>query len=149
MRISTRFSDSIHILAFIEIYDNIKLSSETIAGSIETSPVVVRRLMGTLRSAGLLATKQGTAEPKLAKDPREITLLDVYFATEGNNPLFELDKKTNPECIVGGNIQDVLGDYYEEAKLAAQRKLNSVTLEDVIETILVKQKLKEVKNISE
>ena len=47
MRISTRFSDSIHILAFIETYKGkLPLSSEHIAESIETSPVVVRRLMG-------------------------------------------------------------------------------------------------------
>lgn len=142
MRVSTRFSDSIHILAFIEIYKDIKLSSEVISSSVETSAVVIRRLMGILREAGLIDTKQGTAEPKLAKNPADITLLDVYLATEGNRPLFELDKKTNPNCIVGGNIQDVLGNYYEDAKIAAQRKLNEVTLQDVIETILVKQKYK-------
>ncbi|APX73187.1 Rrf2 family transcriptional regulator [Companilactobacillus allii] len=146
MRVSTRFSDSIHILAFIEIYKDIRLSSEVIASSVETSPVVIRRLMGVLREAGLIATKQGSAEPKLAREPKDITLLDIYFATEGNKPLFELDKKTNPECIVGGNIQDVLGDYYEQAKISAQRKLNDTTLQDLIETILVKQKAKEIAN---
>lgn len=142
MRISTRFSDSIHILAFIEIYKDIKLSSDVIASSVETSAVVIRRLMGVLRESGLIDTKQGTVEPKLAKDPKDITLLDVYLATEGDKPIFELDKKTNPDCIVGGNIQDVLGNYYEDAKIAAQRQLNKITLEDVIETILVKQKYK-------
>lgn len=144
MRVSTRFSDSIHILAFIEIYKNIRLSSEVIASSVETSPVVIRRLMGVLREAGLIATKQGSVEPKLARNPKDITLLDIYFATEGNKPLFELDKKTNPECIVGGNIQGVLGDYYEQAKISAQRKLNDTTLQDLIETILVRQKATEI-----
>lgn len=146
MRISTRFSDSIHILAFIEVYKDIKLSSDVIASSVNTSAVVIRRLMGVLRAAGLIDTKQGSAEPKLAKDPSEITLLDIYFATEGNKPIFELDKNTNPDCIVGGNIQEVLGNYYEDAKIAAQRKLNETTLEDLIETILVKQKYKNSKN---
>lgn len=146
MRISTRFSDSIHILAFIEVYKDIKLSSDVIASSLNTSAVVIRRLMGVLRAAGLIDTKQGSAEPKLAKDPSEITLLDIYFATEGNKPIFELDKNTNPDCIVGGNIQEVLGNYYEDAKIAAQRKLNETTLEDLIETILVKQKYKNSKN---
>lgn len=148
MRISTRFSDSIHILAFIEIYKDIKLSSDVIASSVETSAVVIRRLMGVLRESGLIDTKQGTVEPKLAKDPKDITLLDVYLATEGDKPIFELDKKTNPDCIVGGNIQDVLGNYYEDAKIAAQRQLNKITLEDVIETILVKQKYKTNKKSS-
>ena len=52
MKISTRFSDAIHLLAFIDIYKGkIPLSSENIAGSIETSPVMVRKLMGELRKA--------------------------------------------------------------------------------------------------
>ncbi|MGQ2374911.1 Rrf2 family transcriptional regulator [Companilactobacillus zhachilii] len=143
MRVSTRFSDSVHILAFIKIYQDQRLSSESIANSVETSPVVVRRLMSILRENGLIATKKGTAEPKLAKDPQDITLLDVYLATEGERQLFTLDTNTNPDCIVGGNIQKVLGTYYEDAKMAALRKFNSVSLKDIIETILVEQKAKE------
>lgn len=142
MRISTRFSDSIHILAFMNIYSNIRLSSDTIAGSVETSPVVIRRLMSALRKAGLITTKRGNPEPKLAKPPTQITLLEIYFAVEGERSLFELDKKTNPACIVGGNIQSVLGGYYEQAKLAAQEKLRSYTLQDVIDDILKKENSK-------
>lgn len=143
MRVSTRFSDSIHILAFINIYKDQKLSSELIASSIETSPVVVRRLMSALRDANLIDTKKGTAEPKLSLDPKGITLLDVYCAVEGNRQLFTLDTSTNPDCIVGGNIQKVLGHYYEDAKLAALRKLNNVSLQEIIDSILVEQKAKE------
>lgn len=143
MRVSTRFSDSVHILAFIDIYQSSKLSSELIASSIETSPVVVRRLMSNLREAGLIATKKGTAEPKLAKKTSEITLLDIYLAVEGDRQLFTLDTNTNPECIVGGNIQKVLGAYYEDAKMAALKKFNQVSLQDIIDTILVEQKAKE------
>lgn len=146
MRVSTRFSDSIHILAFLEIYKQSKLSSELISSSIETSPVVVRRLMSTLREAGLIDTKKGTAEPKLSKDPEKITLLDVYLAVESGKELFALDTNTNPDCIVGGNIQKVLGSYYKKAEMAALRELNKVSLEDIIETILVEQKIKENNN---
>lgn len=143
MRISTRFSDSVHILAFLEIHQNQKLSSELIANSLKTSPVVVRRLMSNLRQAGLIDTKRGSAEPKLSKDPNEITLLDIYLTVEGDKQLFTLDTNTNPDDIVGGNIQKVLGTYYEDAKLAALRKFNNVSLQDIIESILVEQKEKE------
>ena len=70
-------------------------------------------------------------------------MLDVYLAVEGDKQLFTLDTNTNPDCIVGGNIQKVLGNYYEEAKIAALRKFNNVSLQDIIETILVEQKAKE------
>ncbi|MQS76346.1 Rrf2 family transcriptional regulator [Companilactobacillus halodurans] len=142
MRVSTKFSDSVHILAFIEIYKDQKLSSELIAKSIETSPVVVRRLMGNLRNADLIDTKKGTAEAKLSKDSDKITLLDIYLAVEGNKKLFTVDSHTNSNCIVGGNIQKVLSSYYEDAQMAALRKFNDVTLQDITKNILVEQKIK-------
>ncbi|GMM13277.1 Rrf2 family transcriptional regulator [Lactobacillus amylovorus subsp. animalium] len=144
MKISTRFSDAIHLLAFIHIYKGqIPLTSENISGSIETSPVMVRKLMGELRKAGLIETKHGTPDPKLAKPTDRISLLDVYLAVEKDKPLFEIDHKTNPQCIVGGNIQGTLKEYYSQAEVAAKAKLNNIKLSDVIDTILVKQKEKE------
>lgn len=148
MKISTRFSDSIHILSFIQIYQGkIPLTSDNIAGSVEISPVMVRRLMSTLKKAGLIETKSGASpDPHLAKPAEEISLLDIYLAVEKNKPLFEIDHETNPKCIVGGNIQSTLEYFYSEAENAALAKLNSVSLADVIGTILVKQKKKETQS---
>lgn len=146
MKISTRFSDAIHLLAFIHIYKGkIPLSSETIAGSIETSPVMVRKLMGELRRAELIETTHGAPDPKLARATDQISLLDVYLAVEKDRPLFQIDHKTNPDCIVGGNIQETLKEYYKQAEVAAKAKLNNIKLSDVIDTILVKQKEKELR----
>ncbi|MCH3904357.1 MAG: Rrf2 family transcriptional regulator [Lactobacillus sp.] len=145
MKVSTRFSDAIHILAFINIYHGkIPLTSDNIAGSVELSSVMVRKLMSTLKKAGLLETKSGASpDPRLAKPAEDISLLDIYLAVEKDKPLFEIDYDTNPQCIVGGNIQKTLEYYYQEAENAALAKLNHVSLADVIETILVKQKQKE------
>lgn len=140
MKASTRFSDSIHILAFINIYQgNLPLTSNNIAASIETSPVVVRRLMSQLRKAGLLNTVHGAAEPTLAKKPADISLYDVYLAAEDGAPLFTIDRKTNPQCIVGGNIQETLGEVYHEAEVAAEARLSRTSLQDIIDSIQVKQ----------
>lgn len=147
MRISTRFSDSIHTLAFIEIYrGKLSLTSENIASSIETSPVVVRRLMSKLRVANIIATTHGAADPKLTRQPSEISLYDIYLAVEDDQPLFTIDKKTNPECVVGGNIQPTLTEFYHAADVAAKAKLNQFTLQDVLDNILVKQAQKEQQN---
>lgn len=150
MKISTRFSDAIHILAFIDIYGKkspqVPLTSNLIASSIETSPVMVRQLMSLLRESNLLKTRHGAATPKLAQDPQAISLLDIYLAIEKDKTLFEIDHKTNPKCIVGGNIQATLKKYYAEAEIAAKAKLNQISLQDIINTILVKQKEKEANN---
>lgn len=150
MKVSTRFSDSIHILAFIEIYKGkIPLTSDHIAGSIETSPVVVRRLMSKLKKAGLLQTVHGSADPKLAKLPKDISLYDVFLAVEGDHHLFTVDHKTNPQCIVGGNIQSTLSSYFQQAEVAAEARLATTSLQDVLDTILVKQAQKEAQKKEE
>lgn len=140
MKISTRFSDSIHILAFISIYQGkIPLTSDNIANSVETSPVVVRRIMSQLKKAGLITTVHGAVDPKLAKDPADISLYDVFLAIEHDQHLFTVDDKTNPQCIVGGNIQDTLRYYYEQVETSAKAKLARISLEDIIDSIIVKQ----------
>ncbi|MGY5233247.1 Rrf2 family transcriptional regulator [Lactiplantibacillus plantarum] len=143
MRVSTRFSDSIHLLAYIKIYADTKLTSDAIARSIETSPVVVRRLMSKLRQAGLITTTPGTAQPALAKPLSQISLLSVFYAIEGDKPLLAVDPKTNPDCIVGGNIQTALKQYYQDAQTAAEARLAKTSLQDVVDNILVEQAKKD------
>ena len=145
MRVSTRLSDSIHILAFLQIFHGkLPLTSENIAGSVRTSPVVIRRLMSALRKGGLIETVPGSADPQLARPASEISLYDIYLAVEGSDRhLFTIDEKTAPECIVGGNIQATLAEYYHQAEVAAQAKLATVTLQDVLDSILVRQAQKE------
>ncbi|MEM5032630.1 Rrf2 family transcriptional regulator [Limosilactobacillus fermentum] len=82
MRASTRFSDAIHILCFLKVYEEARITSDLLSSSIGISPVMVRRLMGNLRQAGLVQTTQGTAQPRLARDLQKITLYDVYLAVE-------------------------------------------------------------------
>lgn len=102
MKISTRFSDSIHILAFINIYHGkVPLTSNNIASSIGTSPVVVRRLMSQLRKAGLLNTVHGAAEPSLAKDPTAISLYDVFLAVEDDPTSLQLTARPIQNALSG------------------------------------------------
>lgn len=52
MKYSLQFSDAIHILAYIEIFQETNLlSSEMIAKSIETSAANVRKIMSKLKKS--------------------------------------------------------------------------------------------------
>lgn len=145
MRLSTKFSDTIHLLAFIQVYSDIKLTSSVIAASIQTSPVVVRRLIGDLKKAGFVDNDPQTHNPIIAINPKNITLLDIYLITEGHTPLFVVDKETNPLCRVGGNIQSVLTNIYSEAEEAALTVLNGKTMQDVIDSLIIHDKVKQAK----
>lgn len=136
MKYSLQFSDAIHILAYIEICKGTDaLSSEMIARSVETNPANVRKIMSQLKKAGLILTQIGKPNPTLAKSPDKITLLEIYKSIEGNTNLIQIDPKTNPNCIVGANIQEVLSEKYTELQKKVEEEMNEVTLDTLIHKI--------------
>jgi len=142
VRYSHRLSDAVHILAYIDIYHDSDLSSTAIAASVESNPALVRRLMVALRRAGLLATQQGTAAPRLARQPAKISLLDVYQAVEEEGNLLHVDDKTNPKCVVGGNIQETLRVAYDEVQRAAETQMAQITLASLVDDIWTREREK-------
>jgi Rrf2 family protein len=132
MKYSTKYSDAIHILAYIEMLQGTDLSSDRIAQSVETNPAYVRRIMSDLRQAGLIESKRGKADPKLLKKPEEITLLDIYSSIEKDQRLLHIDQKTNPNCVVGGSIQGVLDDTYDRLQKNVELEMQQITLADII-----------------
>ncbi|PWG00597.1 transcriptional regulator [Levilactobacillus bambusae] len=131
MRSSTKLSDAIHLLAYIRYFKGDDLSSEAIAKSIETSPVVVRRLMSQLSHAGLLITTRGKAQPELTIPEDQLTLLAIQQAVDPH-PILTVDRKTNPKCPVGGHIQTILTDHYQEVEAAAKKQMAAITLADIM-----------------
>ncbi|WP_461215705.1 Rrf2 family transcriptional regulator [Lacticaseibacillus sp. GG6-2] len=134
MKYSHKLSDAVHILAFIAIFDN-HPTSAAIAGSIESNPSLVRRLMAQLVKAGLLTTHPGVAGAELAKPAEAITLLDVYQAIDDSKQLLHVDPKTNMACPVGANIQDTLDGVYARVQQAAEAEMAAITLATIVQDI--------------
>ncbi|EJE97543.1 Rrf2 family transcriptional regulator [Liquorilactobacillus mali] len=132
---NNRLSDLIHILVYIELHDNQKLTSELIASSLNTNPSLTRRMMGQLRKANLLETTQGAACPKLAKNPNKITIFDVYMATCPDSPLLKVDQNTSKECQVGHIIPTILNKYYLEIQSTAEAKMRRITIADIADDV--------------
>ncbi|MNI79545.1 putative HTH-type transcriptional regulator YwnA [compost metagenome] len=66
----------------IAIQSDTLCTSEWIAGSVNTNAVVIRRITGMLKKAGLVNVTSGTGGASLNKELKEITLLDVYRSVE-------------------------------------------------------------------
>lgn len=137
MTISSRFAVAAHILSLLDMFKDSRLTSEMIAGSVNTNPVVIRRIMGMLNKAGLVRTSAGVAGAKLARPMSEITLLDVYRAVRGEQEgLFAMHENPNPECPVGRNIQGALETAFRRAQAAMEGELAKVTMADISLDIL-------------
>ena len=136
MSANTRFPVAIHILAFAAIYPG-QCPSERIAESANTNPVVIRRLNGQLKNAGLLRIRNGAAGTELAKPPEEITLKDVFLAVQAreNAHLFDTHQRPNPTCPLGGNILGAIRKPLGAAQDAVESALDQYTIAGIVETI--------------
>lgn len=109
------------------------VTSDEIAASVNTNPVVIRRTLGGLRDAGLVVSQRGQgAGWRLAREPGAITLRDVYLAVEPD-PLLALHASApNRKCPVGRGIPPVLRGAYDRAEEAMKAELARVTVADVL-----------------
>jgi len=137
MSISSKFSVGVHILTLLAVSKPEEATSDMLAGSVNTNPVVIRKIMGMLKKAGLVHVQPGVAGASLAKDLSEITLLDVYKAVDvvKENALFNLHTNTNPNCVVGRNIEQSLEPILISAQFAMEKVLQHVTIADVVASV--------------
>ncbi|MEH7332095.1 Rrf2 family transcriptional regulator [Neobacillus drentensis] len=144
MSLSSRFAVGIHILTLLEINKNGVNSSDFIASSVNTNPVVIRKIMGMLKNAGLVKVRPGIAGTMPAKELSEISLLDVYKAVNivQDQELFGMHENPNPACPVGRNIQETITPFFSVAQLALEKALGNVTIQDVVLGILEKEQIK-------
>lgn len=137
MRANTRFTVAIHTLTVLSQGQPEPVTSEYIAGSVNTNPVVIRRVLGGLRRARLVESQGGNGGGwRLAKDPAAITLADIYRAVDGE-PLFPLHHRDpNPNCPVGKHIQRALIERFAAANAAMEAELARTSLADVTSDVL-------------
>ena len=134
MQISSRFTIALHIFAAIDVFaEDYKITSDFLAGSINTNPVIVRNVLRQLRNAGLVRIARGTGGASLARAPEDITLYDVYAAVEAvdDGRLFRIHKNPNPDCPVGRNIHSLLDDMLEDIQEAMEQEMRWYTIADL------------------
>lgn len=138
MHISTRFPVAVHLLLLVRLFQNKnKVTSDFIAKSVGTNPVVIRNIMGQLRDAGLIEILAGTGGINLLKEPQDITLFQIYNAIDpvDNSQLFRLHGHPLPQCSVGGNIYQLLSGHFNNAQKALEQSLAMVSLQQLVEEL--------------
>jgi len=136
MQFSVRLTMATHILLCIEKFQGeYKTTSTFLAGSVNVHPVIIRKTLGQLRTAGLVEVAAGVGGAKLTKSPKDITLLDVFQAVEEDEDLFHFQENPNPNCPVGRNIHHILGTRLEKIKQHMLDDLANITLEDLLKAV--------------
>lgn len=133
MQISSRFTMAIHMFACIDTFAGQKMTSDFMAGSVGTNPVVIRKLLQQLKAAGLVEVARGTGGVRITRPLDQITFLDIYRAVEctPDEELFHFHENPNAQCPVGRNIHSVLDSKLDKVQEAMERELVAITLADV------------------
>lgn len=131
MKRNSRLSLALHTLGHMAGNPGRVRTSAEIAGHAGTNPVVVRRVLGKLRDAGLLIAEKGHAGGwRLARGPGEITLADVYLALDERlMPTAESD--AGPGCLVEDALYRRVTGVMEEIEQSLVEKLSATTLAEV------------------
>lgn len=133
MSTSSRFAVAVHVLTLMAWSDDEPVKSEKVAASVNTNPVVIRRILCELAQARLVISQTGSAGgSRLARKPSEITLLDIYQAVESRGVFSLHRQQPSQRCPVGINIETVLGEVLEEVNSAVEHVLTKITIEDVV-----------------
>ena len=138
MQISSRFTIALHIFTCVDVFkDEYKVTSDFLAGSINTNPVVIRKILTQLRNAGLITVARGTGGVTPTRPLSDITCYDVYQAIEPveNGDLFHFHEAPNPECPVGRNIHGLLDGKLKAIQSAMEDEMKKYTIEDLREGI--------------
>lgn len=134
MQISSRFTLAIHIFACIDTFGSEnKVTSDFLAGSTNVNPVIIRKILGQLKCAGLIEVARGTGGTTVTRPLDEITFLDIYNAVEcvENGELFHFHENPSTNCPVGRNIHHILDDKLLQVQNALEKELSTITLADV------------------
>lgn len=135
MQISSRFTIAVHIFACIDTFgENHKVTSDFLSTSVNVNPVIIRKILSSLKKSGLLDVQRGTGGTTIAKPLDQITLYDIYQSVEciENGELFHFHEKPNMNCPVGKNIHNILDDKLLRVQKAMENELSAITLNDII-----------------
>lgn len=136
MPLSSRFTIALHMLSLMGTKEQQKMTSQLMADSIGVNPVVVRKILGHLKTANIASVKRGAGGASLARTPESITYFDVYRAVEvvPEGGLFNFHNQPNPNCPVGKHIHALL----DNDLIAAQHSFESFLKTKTIAQLLAK-----------
>ena len=124
---------AVHVLAMLAYRDGENLSSSRLAASVNTNPVIIRRLLLALQAAKLVESRKGRGfGSRLSRSAAHINLAEVYRAVEGAMSFGRPRRRPNPACPIGRGIDQAVERVFRSAQQALERDLAERNLADVL-----------------
>ncbi len=134
--VATRFAVAAHIMLLLAAEGGrTRTTSLKLARSVNTNPVVVRRITGQLARAGLIRVHRGPGGAELTRPAAAISLCDVWRAVNAHpcRPLLPIHNLSDPDCAVGRRVRGVLVDAFGHAEAEFEAALSRLALDQLSE----------------
>ncbi|RDD83988.1 Rrf2 family transcriptional regulator [Streptomyces parvulus] len=129
---NTQFAVAVHVLTYLAGTTGHPVSSDKLSASTQVNPVHVRRVLGPLRNAGLVASHPGAHGGwLLARGARDITLAEIWRILQGGDPVLAMHDP-DPACATARTVQSALTALDGIIADAITARLESVTVHDVV-----------------
>ena len=132
MKKNSRVSLALHALAHL-VKQRAPITSEDLGKCLQTNPVVVRRVLGALKKAGIVDSEKGHGGGwTVAKLPQQISFSEVFAA---------LDEKLLPEapeldqgeqCLIMKTLALIMSDFLRDAETLLDTRLKQISIHDIV-----------------
>ncbi len=135
--VDTRFSVSVHIMLYLAHHQHELMNSESLADLLKTNSTFIRKLVSRLVDAKLVDSFRGKGGGiKLALDPKEISLKDIYLAATEEKTLMSAHKKPiTKSCPISCNINNILGEVVDGVENTTCHYLSKMHLSDLLKKV--------------
>lgn|SRR5690625_81136 len=134
MKANQNFGVAVHILIYLKLNEPNYITSQDLAESINTNPVVIRRILKQLAINNLVITKQGRFGSKINSEINDITFYDVYNIFYEDN-ILNAKSNPNPKCVIGSKINNILCKKLNSVQEKYLESLKMFSINDLIKEI--------------
>jgi len=127
---------AVHVLAVLAHKQGDRVSSDLLASSVNTNPVIIRRLLLALQQAKLVETRKGPGfGSRLSRSPARINLAEIYRAVECEAPFALPRRRANGACPVGQGITAAMQNVFSSVQQSLERELAKNTLTSILAAV--------------
>lgn len=147
---NVQFTVATHIMTVLGHRHGTDVTSTVLAESVNADPSFVRRTVSKLAKSGLVVAKRGkNGACVLAREPEDISLLDIYLASEAPAAFAIHAYPENETCVISPNIKGSMQDVLADVQAGFEDNLKQKSLASIVADVVKRdKKLKRAKRAS-
>jgi Rrf2 family protein len=135
---NSEFTIAVHSLVLLAHLPDHMATSEEIALNVSTHSARIRKVMGFLRKAGYVSTKEGIGGGFiLSCNPDQVTLGEIYRLTcQGSLKPSWCSGDENKSCMVSSKMDKLMGSMFSDAEKQMELYFDQHTIGSMLKRII-------------